>query len=122
MSNTSRAVVGLMALALAGCGSKSATSPSGGGSGTSAATVSMPAADYGIGTSSFTPGNTTIKAGGSVTWQNNDVVDHTTTSNSPGWDLAVGAGSSVTRVFPTKGTFLYHCSVHANMTGTIVVQ
>jgi plastocyanin len=120
--NALRAVVGLVAIVIAGgCGSKSATSPSGGGSSNSA-TVTMPAADYGTGNSTFTPNNVTIPAGGSVTWHNDDGQTHTTTSNSPGWDLTVGAGSDITRTFATKGTFTYHCSIHASMTGTIVVK
>jgi plastocyanin len=114
-----RAIVSVLALALAGCGSKSATSPSG-SSGTSSATVSMPTADYGTGSSMFSPGSVTINAGGSVTWKNDDAQDHTTTSS--GWDLKVTAGNTVSRAFATKGTFLYHCTIHTNMTGTIIVQ
>jgi len=126
-SNASRAVVLLMALALAGCGSSnSATAPSGTNTpmpGSNSATVTIPAASgaYGSGMSTFAPGTVTIPAGGSVTWQNNDVVTHTSTSDSQGWDLTVTAGSSVTQTFMTAGRFPYHCRLHT-MTGTVIVQ
>ena len=126
-SNASCAVVVLMALALAGCGSdNSATAPSGTSTpmpGSNTATVTIPPASgaYGSGMSTFSPGTVTIPAGGSVTWQNNDVVPHTTTSDSPGWDLTVTAGSSVTQTFATAGRFPYHCRLHT-MTGTVIVQ
>jgi plastocyanin len=124
--NASRAVVGLLALTLAAaCGSSSSTAPS-----TTSATMSPsnsatvtipPPGTYANGMFAFAPGSVTINAGGTVTWKNNDSVTHTSTSDSPGWDLTITSGGSVTQTFPTAGTFPYHCRLHS-MTGTVIVQ
>lgn len=69
----------------------------------------------------FIPQSVTIRAGDSVRWLNNDNEDHTTTSDTGLWDIFLRPGTSVTRAFPTAGTFRYHCDIHPNMTGTITV-
>jgi plastocyanin len=37
-------------------------------------------------------------------------------------DIATTANASVTRTFSTAGTFTYHCTIHPQMTGTVIVQ
>ena len=118
------AIVGL-GLALAGC--KKAAGPSGGGGGggggTNAVTVSIPLTDYGGNqTPSFSPTTIAVPAGGSVTWRNNDTVTHTSTSDTSIWNGAIGPGDSFTRTFATAGTFPYSCTVHAGMSGRVIVQ
>lgn len=75
---------------------------------------------------SFQPGTVTIPVGTTVTWTNMDTPSHTTTSD-PGqavsWDSGVLAtNQSFSFTFTQAGTFTYHCSIHPNMHGTIVVQ
>ena len=71
----------------------------------------------------FNPGTLTVSKGTSVTWQNNDGVTHTSTSDNGVWDTGnIGGGSSKSVTFSNAGTFNYHCSLHAGMTGSIVVQ
>lgn len=75
---------------------------------------------------SFHPDPLTVTVGTTVTWTNQDTAPHTSTSDPSStfkWDtgtLAQGKSGSVT--FTQAGTFTYHCSVHPNMHGTIVVQ
>jgi plastocyanin len=61
----------------------------------------------------------TIAVGDSIVWDNTDDFPHTATADEGSFDTGnVAAGSqSDPIVFPTAGTFTYHCSVHATMTG-----
>lgn len=71
----------------------------------------------------FGPTSMTVTKGTTVTWQNDDAVAHTSTSNTGAWDTGnISAGGSATTTFSTAGTFAYHCTYHTMMTGTIVVQ
>ncbi|MBI5475939.1 MAG: cupredoxin domain-containing protein [Ignavibacteriales bacterium] len=71
----------------------------------------------------FTPALDTISVGTTITWTNQDGAAHTSTSNSGAWDTgSIAPGASKTTVFNTAGTFLYHCTFHTSMTGTIVVK
>ena len=78
---------------------------------------------------SFVPSTVTISAGSSVTWVNNDSMDHTVTSDTALFDSGTlsaagiyGAGGSFTYIFNSPGTYPYHCAFHPGMTGTIVVN
>jgi plastocyanin len=69
----------------------------------------------------FSPATVTVSVGDSVTWTNNDGTAHTATGS--GFDtgnIAGGASGSVT--FQSAGSFDYACSIHPQMTGTVVVQ
>ncbi len=72
----------------------------------------------------YTPNPVTVKVGTQVNWKNNDNVDHTATADDGRFDDFVNAmsahGAPVT--MGTAGTFTYHCKIHSNMKGTIVVQ
>lgn len=64
-----------------------------------------------------------IKVGDIVTWVNGDTVSHTATADDGSFNtqlLAQGEKASIT--FTKKGIYTYHCSVHPNMRGTIVVE
>jgi plastocyanin len=66
---------------------------------------------------------TNIDVGDTVHWAwLNSSPNHSTTSNTGLWDSGEhNSASSFDMTFPDAGTFLYHCTVHASMRGTIVV-
>lgn len=72
----------------------------------------------------FSPQSLTVAVGDTVTWTNNDSVNHTVTSNSGNMmhSSMMGHNQSYRVVFTTVGAFPYHCTVHPNMTATIIVQ
>jgi len=120
-------LLGCLALALvaAGCGGDDDDNGGGGGGGQQQA----PAATSGGGQVTmkdikFNPGTVTIKAGGKVTWTNDDSVGHDVTaddfkSGSPG---GIEGGSTFSHVFKKAGTYDYVCSVHPGMEGTVKVK
>jgi plastocyanin len=72
---------------------------------------------------SFSPNTITVSAGETITWTNKDNVAHTVTSNTPLFDSgSMGNGATFSFTFPSAGTFDYHCTFHAGMTGTVIVK
>jgi len=72
---------------------------------------------------SFSPSNLTVVAGTTVTWTNNDVMDHTVTSDTGLFDSGdISDHKTYSRVFSTVGTFPYHCTIHPGMTAKITVK
>jgi plastocyanin len=92
----------------------------------------------------FMPATITIAVGTVVKWTNNGKASHTTTSDAtpqPTWNSGTVPPAGTTtcdpadpyctpgttppgtyeRAFTTAGTYPYHCSFHAAMTGTITV-
>jgi plastocyanin len=69
----------------------------------------------------FTPSPANVARNGTVTWTfailHNVTWD---TANSPANIPDTGTGS-VSRTFPTAGTFNYHCTIHGGMNGSVVV-
>ncbi|MDH7462491.1 cupredoxin family copper-binding protein [Chitinophagaceae bacterium 26-R-25] len=71
----------------------------------------------------YSPSSLTVKAGTTVSWTNNDNVDHTVTANDGSFDSgAIKTGSKYSHTFSTAGTFSYHCTFHSNMKASVVVQ
>jgi plastocyanin len=71
----------------------------------------------------FGPASITVPVGTTITWQNNDGIAHTSTSDTGVWDTgAIAPGTSKATTFNTAGTFPYHCTVHSMMTGTVIVK
>jgi plastocyanin len=71
----------------------------------------------------FQPGTVTVRVGDSVTWTNNDQVAHTADADNGSWGTGnIAAGASATLTFNSAGTYPYHCEIHPQMTGRVVVQ
>jgi plastocyanin len=71
----------------------------------------------------FSPGSAGITVGASVTWTNTTGVPHTATADGGAFDTSIvnpGQGSTIT--FSVPGTYPYHCSIHPDMHGTILVK
>lgn len=72
---------------------------------------------------SFSPASLTVKVGDTVTWTNQDSMGHSATADDDSFDTGVFSnGESKNVTFEKPGTYAYHCSVHSNMKGTIIVQ
>ena len=115
-------LIALMTLGY-GCGS-SATSPSG------STSPQGPGIDFTIningnrGTSSYSPSPLTMRVGQAVNWHNLDSIEHTATLEGTfdtGKIAALSAHDNAVTM-TRAGTFTYHCTIHAGMVGTIIVQ
>jgi plastocyanin len=75
-----------------------------------------------IGNDFFNHPNIEVTAGTTVTWTwNSGATPHNVTfPDATSGDRAGGATFS--RQFNTVGTFAYHCTLHPQMTGTVLVQ
>ena len=80
-----------------------------------------------IKTFQFQPKVIEVHAGATVTWTNQDNIEHTITSGTP--DAPDGAfasdpfgkGKSFTTTFDKPGEYTYFCSKHKSMHGTVKV-
>jgi plastocyanin len=71
----------------------------------------------------FDPATVTIKAGESVTWTNQDAMNHAVTADNGEFKSSdLGQGATFTFKFDKAGTYAYHCSIHPSMKATVVVQ
>ncbi len=71
----------------------------------------------------FTPASITIAKGSSVTWTNNGPSTHTVTAGDGSFNSGnLPSGGKFSHTFSTTGTFAYHCAIHPQMTGSVVVQ
>jgi plastocyanin len=73
---------------------------------------------------SFQPAEVTVGVGDTVTWTNNDSVDHDVTADnfSSGEPGGMAPGENFEQTFDEAGTFDYVCTVHPGMEGTVVVE
>lgn len=132
------AVSGLAAALLAGAGAcasgtsakagspGSGSPPSATASPTAPASPSPPApAAATITITNFTfTGPTTVPPGATVAVTNSDSVEHTVTSDGlDQFDVPAPPGQTVTFKAPMKpGTYPYHCSIHPEMHGSLIVK
>ena len=71
----------------------------------------------------FSPNPMTVKVGQSVNWLNSDGFAHTATDAGvfDTGSIAPTSAADVPVLFTAAGTYNFHCSLHANETGSIVV-
>jgi plastocyanin len=117
--------------ALAACGSPSPTNAGAGPTATAgAATDRISIQDF-----SFSPSTTTVAAGTTVTWTNDDSAVHDVTSaDGPGTDATttstfasatLSQGDTFSFTFAQPGTYYYECTIHAAMAtmhGVVIVN
>jgi plastocyanin len=84
--------------------------------------------------SAFDPATLTIKVGQAVVWSFYDVGPHTVTADDDAFSSGPVSGTGNARApttfappvymhtFDRAGTFGYHCSIHPQEKGTIIVQ
>lgn len=72
---------------------------------------------------SFNPDIITVNKGDTVTWQNNDSVTHHVVVDDDTFDLGdMPSGGTSKHTFDTAGTYNYHCSIHSEMKGGVMVK
>ena len=72
---------------------------------------------------SYLPGALTVNAGRMVTVYNDDVVAHTVTLDNGSYDSRqIRAGATISFKITEPGEYPFHCALHPNMKGKIVVQ
>jgi plastocyanin len=77
----------------------------------------------GIRNYNYNPRIISIPLGATVTWLNDDKVDHTATEKNGVWDSTIiHSEESQTLQFDTPGTYNYYCTIHPYMTGTLTVR
>jgi plastocyanin len=71
----------------------------------------------------FSPSPVTVAVGTVVTWSNKDTAPHDARADNGGFSTPIiQPGGTTTTTMSTAGSFVYHCSIHPGMVGTIVVQ
>ena len=101
-----------------------ATNQGGSAASTHTITIASPSTvtDVSIVNLAFEPQVVTITVDSSVRWTNTDIVTHTSTSDTGVWDSGdLGPGGTFTETFNTLGVYAYHCNIHSQMRGTVVV-
>jgi plastocyanin len=117
------AIAGLL-FCVVGCGSSSPTSPS------TSTSPQGPGIDFTIningdkGGQSYAPSPLTMRVGQVVNWHNLDSIEHTATLDGmfDSGKIAAFSAHDNAVTMSKAGTFTYHCTIHAGMIGTIVVQ
>jgi plastocyanin len=76
-----------------------------------------------MGATTFTPNSTEIAVGGTVTWVNSSSDSHDVDFGNPAMKIPVfPGGQQRSLTFAAAGSFAYFCTLHAGMTGTVVVR
>lgn len=105
------------ATVLAACGG-STTTTSGG-----PATSSASGPQVIMKNTAYNPATLTIKVGQTVTWVNQDPMQHDVVANKGEFKSSLlASGGTFSFKFTQAGTYAYYCSIHPNMLGTIIVQ
>ena len=69
----------------------------------------------------FNPPEVRIRPGGHVTWQFNDQAPHTVTADNNSFDSGERGSGEFRLHFGQPGTYSYHCAIHPQMTGRVIV-
>lgn len=71
----------------------------------------------------FSPQSLSVRPGDRVVWINKDLFPHTATATGKAFDSrSIGPNASYTFVARAKGEFVYGCTFHPTMTGTLEVR
>jgi plastocyanin len=71
----------------------------------------------------FNPASVTIAVGATVTWENQDSMNHNVIADDGSFKSPdLGSGETFSFTFQKAGTYTYSCHIHPNMKGTVVVR
>ena len=112
-----------MAVVLSACGSSASPAPSAAAPGGSAAPAgSSGGAPVAIIDFAFQPASIPVAKGTTVTWTNTGGTAHTVTADDDSFDSGnLDVGKTYSTIANLAGTIAYHCTIHTQMKGTIVV-
>ena len=112
-----------VAMLVAGCGGYDGPAPTGPNQPATAPPGAIVIDIIGInGARSFSPNPGTVPSGQSVVWRNADSTTHRVVLDAGGFDTGNIAPGAFSAAMPLPALGPYHCSIHPEMTGTIVVQ
>jgi plastocyanin len=117
-------IVAVAAVALGNKNNKNATPPPAPTSNNSSTSASTPSQDkVAIINMKYSPADITVKKGAKVVWTNFDSVSHTVTADTGNMfdSGTLGQGKSFSFTFSSVGTFPYHCTLHPDMHGKVIV-
>jgi plastocyanin len=116
----------ILAVSFAACGgynSPSAPSDAPPPAPAAGTTVNIPNGASTLTTTAFGANPLTISVGTTISWLNDDNTTHTSAADGGQWSSGnVAPGGRFNFTFGSAGRFTYHCQIHPNMVGTIVVQ
>lgn len=70
----------------------------------------------------FQPMAVSVPAGSTVRWSNTGGAPHTVTAFNGAFDSGtINPGGGFSTTFSAPGTYMYHCTIHPNMVGTVNV-
>ncbi len=131
------AISALALIMLAACGGGGTTAPAnntgstnsgGNNSGGGTTTPTPPGLNQVIArtTDSFDPASLTVAVGTTVSFTfestQHNVTFNAAANGRPADIPGLNSNTTITRQFNTAGTFAYQCTIHAGMTGTVIVQ
>lgn len=121
------ALLVLIGMLIAACGSSSPPAPSPTPTPTPTPApvnnVTIPQNAAGRGSNAYAPNPLMVAVGSTVTWTNTDTIAHTATSNNGVFDSgSIPAGGAFSFRFQNTGSFNYRCTFHPGMVGVIQVQ
>jgi plastocyanin len=71
----------------------------------------------------FEPAELTVSVEAEVRWVNTDGAAHTASADGGQWDSGtIGSGDTFTYTPVEPGRFAYFCTIHPQMTGTLIVE
>jgi plastocyanin len=116
----------LLVMSFAACGGyNSPSAPSTGPTSAPAGStsVNIPTGASTQTTTAFGQNPLTIAVGTTISWLNDDNTTHDTVADGGQWSSGnLTPGGRFNFTFTSAGRFTYHCQIHPNMVGTIVVQ
>ncbi len=108
-----------MVLSLSACGDSTSTNGGGGSTETVAPGAS---AEVKLKGEKFNPADITVAKGTTVTWSNDDSIEHTVTADGGAFNSGtIKSGVNFGYTFNEAGVFEYHCSIHPTMKGKVTV-
>lgn len=114
-----------VALAVAGCGGEDDSASED----EAPAPTSAPAAESDVDATmkgfDFIPAKITVKAGGTVTWTDEDSSNHNVKFKTPSAPEGINnlrEGESASITFDEPGSYQFVCTYHPNMKGTVTVR